>query len=113
MEGRIEYPNLGYSRQQFIDGINTSKVGRVVQGRQVDILFEGSYNIGCYWNAPAEIFASMNHAVAYSIDLMNVVDYSIFFVSQLFKNQFYACRVVGNRNIKCHFRIINYIVFYP
>ena len=71
MERRVEYADLrDAGAEQFLDGVNTFQVGRVVKGREFNTILYLPYHFFIEQNRTAEFFPAMNHAVSDGVNVL-------------------------------------------
>ena len=82
VEGGIEDTHLRQARHQFLHGIHTLQVSRVVQGSQVRALLKGLQHLVSQHYRLIELLATMHHTMAHSINLIETLDDANLWVCQ-------------------------------
>ena len=71
MESGVEYGNHGHVAHDVAAGLDAGDVGRVVQGRERDALFDGGHDGVVDAHGAGKLFAAMDDAVADGVDLLH------------------------------------------
>ena len=90
MESGIKYSYLRNFRQQFLYGINTFQVCRIVQRTEVTAFFYCCNNGVVNQYRTAEFCTSVQNAMTYSLDFVQIFYSSVFGISQSVENKLYA-----------------------
>ena len=90
MEGGIKHAHLRQSWHQLLNCVHTLQVGWVMQGSQVRALLKHLQHLVGQDNRLIELLATMHHAVTYSVNLIEALDNTYFWVSEQRENKLHA-----------------------
>lgn len=96
MESRVEHSHLGNTRNQRFHSIDTLQVSRVMQRSQIGTFDYLVDHILVDLHAGSELFTTMYHAVADSVDFVIFLDATVCLVGQNAQDKFDTFLVAGN-----------------
>ena len=96
MEGCVEYAYLGQTGHEFLHGIHTLQVCRIVQRSQVRTLLKSLQHLVGQDDGLVELLAAVHHAVAYGINLVKALDDTDFRVGQQGEDELHTLGMFGD-----------------
>ena len=97
VEGGVKDGDIWLARQHLYGFADAGQVGWIVEGRQLDIHFDGFEHSVVDNNRGSELFAPVHDSVPYRLDFINLFQNPVFGIDEGFRHACHGVPVVGDR----------------
>jgi hypothetical protein len=111
MECSVEHTNLRNLRKEFLNGIDTLDVCRIMKRRKVVASSKSLHHLVCKEYALVELLATVNSAMTHSVKFVKTAKHSIFTFCEYLKDELHTLSVLWDWFVDLHLLAVSKLDF--